>query len=279
MGTVRIGGIVKGSPSTQFWLEADWVAQSGNSSLLRVWLRAANGPAGTGGSNYGGFGKQTAHADGYLGEHNGQPFLPSGYGQNAQRWHDSWDRWFGHDANGNRGGVGLAMELVYGNINETHYGNIGAPPNIPPPVTIFPPQAPTVDNVVNITHNSFGVNYHTNGNGGAGIDAHEVEWWLNGGAQRVWVDTNARGYSDPQGGATPGAPVLTPGQAYAVRARVHNQAGWSGWSDWIGGTPYNTSRIKLDGQWRDAIPWIKVDGVWRRSRVFVKQDGTWRLTR
>lgn len=224
MGTVRIGGIVKSGPSTQFWLEADWVAQdaANNRSLLRVWLRAANGPSGTSSSNFGGSGRQTAHADGYLAEHSGNPFLPSGYGQNATRWHDSWDRWFSHDGEGNRGGVGLAMELQYGSVNEVHYGGIEAPGRI-----AKPPTAPRNLRSGDILPTSAGVWYDAPAdNRGAGIEQYRATWFeitADGSNPAIWDDYNSNGYTNPQGGA---GPALKPGTTYHVYVYARNAAGW-----------------------------------------------------
>ncbi len=214
MGTVRIGGVVKGSPSTQFWLEADWVAQdqANNRSLLRVWLRAANGPSGTTGSNYGGFGKQVAHVNGaYMFEHNGNPFLPSGYGQNQTRWHDSGDWWIGHDGEGNLGGQGLSMLLQYGSINESHYGSIEAPPRIPKP-----PTPPRNLSVANLTPTSAGVNYAGSADyRGANVVGWTADWYEinNSTNPLVWRDLNSNGYTSPANGA---GPALKPGTTYHV---------------------------------------------------------------
>lgn len=288
MATLRIGRVRKSSPDTEFWVDADWVRQEGNTSVLGIWVKAGNGPNGTTGSSFGGEGYQNVHANGYVGEVRRNPFLPSGYAQGRERWSVYFEKRFTHDANGYLYDVGLQMELGYGSINDRgdngrwHTGSIPAPPRIAPPVVdppVYAPQAPTVLSSVDFTHNTFGVNYRTNGDGGAGIDAHEVEWWLSGGAERVWLDTGARGYSNPQGGAVPGAPSLIPGQTYSVRARVHNRVGWSGWSGWIDGTTHAAVRVKSGGSWRWAIPYVKQGGTWKRAVPFVKSGGSWRATR
>lgn len=225
MGTVRIGGIVKSGPSTQFWLEADWVRADwgGNYTVLGVWLRAANGPGGNSSSYFGNWGKQTAHANGYLAEHNGQPFLPSGYAQNQTRWHDYYERAFGHDGEGWGPGVGLAMELVYGGVNEIHYGSIGAPGRIPKP-----PTAPQNLRVESVTPTSAGVRYNGSADyRGASVSGWTADWYEINNANNplVWRDLNSNGYTSPQGGAVPGAPALKPGTTYHVYIYARSNVG------------------------------------------------------
>lgn len=241
MGTVRIGGVVKSSPSTQFWLEADWVGQNWdeNFSVLGIWLRAANGPNGSTGSFQNGEGYQNAHAEGYVYEHRGNPFLPSGYQQNQQRWHDYGEKRFYHDGNGFRGGVGLAMEIGYSGISDrldsgnAHHGSIGAPGRIPKP-----PQAPYNLYISNHrTANSFGVTYTRGDNMGAGIEQDHAQWSANGEFTAiVWDDYGPSGYTSPQGGTTPGAPALNPHTTYWVRVRSRNSRGWGGFSGAVAAT-------------------------------------------
>ncbi|NLP82581.1 fibronectin type III domain-containing protein [Microbacterium sp. CFH 90308] len=216
MGTVRIGGIVKSSPSTQFWLEADWVAQEvgNNRSLMRVWLRAANGPAGSTGSSFGGYGIQEAYADGHgrVGWHEGNPFLPGGYGQNAQRWHDHVaDRWYGHDANGFGPSVGLSMHLAYGTIDEWHGGSIGAPGRIPKP-----PGAPVPIGLDQIGPTSMRYMFSGTTDGGSPIR----EW-------RIGYGTSPAGpqfYVGSSGTSVVGG--LTPATEWFFWSQGRNDYGW-----------------------------------------------------
>jgi len=225
MGTIRIGGIVKSGPSTQFWLEADWVRrdEGSNYSVLGVWLRAANGPSGSTGSFSNGFGKQTAHANGYLLEHNGNPFLPSGYGQNQTRWHDYSERVFYHNGNGFLGDIGLAMELQYGSVNETHYGSIGAPARIPKP-----PQRPAKPTLSNFTPTSVRVNGSIPDDMGAGIEEYQFAASPHDGSGQIFT-SNAGQIHDVTG--------LAPGRSYVFQYRARNRMGWSDWSDGEVGTP------------------------------------------
>jgi hypothetical protein len=231
VGTVRIGPLQKSSPATSFWLEADWVAQSGNSSCLRVWLRSANGPGGSTGSSFGGYGIQEAHADhkGRVGWHEGNPFLPSGYPNGATRWHDHVaDVWYEHDANGYLYNVGLAMVVRYGNVNETHYGSIGAPGRIPKP-----PTAPRDLRAVDITPNSAAVTYAAPADfRGSSFIRYIADWYEINGSNNplVWKDLGSNGYTSPQGGAVPGAPALKPATTYHVYIAAETNYGVGAWS-------------------------------------------------
>lgn len=218
MGTVRIGGIVKSSPSTQFWLEADWVAQEvgNNRSLLRVWLRAANGPSGTGSSQFNNYGIQEAYADGHgrVGWVEGNPFLPGGYAQNQTRWHvHVADRWYGHDANGYLGNIGLSMHLAYGNINEWHGGSIGAPARIPKP-----PGPPNPIGIDQVTTTSFRYQFSGTTDGGSPITGWFVEY-ANNPSFTGSTTIGSNGTSVISG--------LTPGTTYYVRSWGNN-AHWTG---------------------------------------------------
>lgn len=136
--TDRIG-VTRNSPNTSFWLEADMVSQNvaGNYSTLALYLRCANGPSGSTGSYAGGYGIQWGGIDGFgeFGQHNGNPFLPSGYAQNQLRWRDGpWYVNIPHNSDGTRGAVTLRMILNYVNTGgvDVHYtGSIGPFPTIP----------------------------------------------------------------------------------------------------------------------------------------------------
>lgn len=278
MGTIRIGGVVKTGPSTQFWLEADWVRQDwgGNYSVLGVWLRAANGPAGSTGSFANVFGKQTAHANGYMYEHNGNPFLPSGYAQNQTRWHDYQERVFYHDGEGWLGGVGLAMELQYGSVNEIHYGSIGAPGRIPKP-----PTAPQNLRVADVTPVSAGVYYDGPADvRGAGVEQYKATWYeINNSTNPIiWEDYNSQGYTNPRGLGNGPGPELKPGQVYHVYVQARNAAGW-GPAAGIALETLAGGRAYIDGAWRNCRVRFWNGSGWQSCRPRAWNGSAWVNTR
>lgn len=272
MGTVRIGGIVKSSPSTQFWLEADWVQtdSANNRSLLRVWLRAANGPSGLIGSNFLAEGYQNAHANGYLFEVRRNPFLPSGFTQNQQRWHESADRWFSHNGDGNGPSVSLAMELGYGDINDRgdngrwHTGSIGAPARIP-----RAPGAAGTPSASGITPIGASITWGAASRGHANIVEYQIQRATNS-AFTSGVVTVGTGTSRSHSPTN-----LTPATRYWWRARARNADGWGAWSGAMSFETLGGGRIKHAGAWVNATPWLKSGGAWSRSRPWQKQGGVW----
>lgn len=214
--TDRIG-VAKSSPSTNFYLEADLVGTSGNSSIVRCYLRATN--AGNSSSFFGNAGFQAGAVDGIgeFGRHSGNPFLPSGYGAGATRWRDGgWDVYVGHDANGYGPTMTLRMTLVYGNVNEGHTAQM-ALPRIPKV-----PQAPTMVSLSEVTATSFKAVFSGNDNGGSAITGWQLQ-----------VATNAAFTTGVENFASNGTSTIsgrTPGTQYWVRSRGSNGIGWSNYS-------------------------------------------------
>lgn len=248
MGTVRIGGVVKGGPSTQFWLEADWVQKddANNRSLLRVWLRTANGPSGNSDSRFLAEGYQNAHANGYLFEVRRNPFLPSGFGQNQTRWHESRDRWFGHDSNGNGPSVSLGMELGYGGISDrydngrAHTGSIGAPSRI----GRAPGKTPR-PSVSNITARGLRLAWSAASRGHADIVEYQVQRATNSafsGAVAASAGNNRA--IDLE--------TLNPGTDYWFRVRARNGDGWGEWSDAVAARTLSGAYVGKGGSFPSA---------------------------
>lgn len=267
MGTVRIGGIVTSGPSTQFWLEADWVStdSANNRSLLRVWGRGANGPSGTTGSSFLGSGEQVAFVNGdIIGVYSANPFLPSGFAQNQQRWHVSWDRWFGHDGNGNGPSVALMMDLNFGSVNQRHFGDIGAPARIP-----RAPGAPGTPSASGITPIGATITWGAASRGHANIVEYQIQRATNSAFTTgvVTVGTGTTRSHTPTN--------LTPATRYWWRARARNGDGWGAWSGAMNFETLGGGRVKHGGAWVNATPWVKAGGSWSRARPWIKHGGVW----
>ncbi|MEX1078877.1 MAG: hypothetical protein WED09_07200 [Homoserinimonas sp.] len=117
MATIRFNTL-QSSPSTQFYMYADQGSQSveDNSSLVAVYLRAIN--RGNSSSSYGGAGTHRAYVNGTLvRNHTGDPFLPSGYADNQDRWYEGpYYITVPHNADGTKTVV-LRMYLDYGAVH------------------------------------------------------------------------------------------------------------------------------------------------------------------
>lgn len=219
--TDRIG-VTKASPSTSFWLEADVVGQdvAGNFSRVHLYLRAANGPSGTGSSQFNAYGAQLAVIDGIgeIGRHEGNPFLPSGYAQNQQRWRvGPFQADIGHDAAGNHPGITVRMQLRYGSISEDFTAYVGLP-RIPKP-----PGAPNPVSIDQITETSFRYIFVGTTDGGGGISGWHVQYSTHPAFADGGVIIDSWGTSWPS--------ELTPGVQYYVRSRGYNPYGYSPWSN------------------------------------------------
>lgn len=216
--TDRIG-VQKSSPSTAFYLEADVVGTSGNSSRVRCYLRCVN--AGNGSSQFNDSGFQAGSIDGFgeFGRHSGHPFLPGGYANGQWRWRDGyWDVLIPHNSDGTRGPVTLRMTLVYGNINESHTASLSFA-RIPKA-----PAAPTINSASpdQITANSMRVRFSGNDNGGSTV----LEW-------QIQYDTSSSFNASPKTVSSNGTTTLTglqPGTTYYYRARGRNAVGWGAYS-------------------------------------------------
>lgn len=246
--TDRIG-VTKPSPSTSFWLEADVIGSSGNSSIVRFYLRAAN--AGNSSSYFGNFGAQVGSIDGYgeFGRHQGQPFLPSGYGNGAQRWRDGpWDVAIGHDANGYGPTLTLRMALVYGSINESHVAYL-ALPRIPKA-----PQAPTMVSLSEVTATSFKAVFSGNDNGGSAITGWQLQ-----------VATDAAFTQNVEVFNSNGTSTVTnrqPGTRYWARARGVNGIGAGNWSSSLDVTTLGAPPAAPTGLLLITIPADRIDVDW-----------------
>lgn len=225
MGTIRIGKVtVSGPPQTQFWLEADWVSQSqsGNYSVLGVWMVAANGPSSNSSAHFDGWGRQYAYTpDIDFDDYQAEPFLPSGYSANQIRWNRYSEHVFYHDAGGYGASVDFSMR-VYGFADVHEYGSIEAPPRI-----LKPPTAPRNLTVQNLSATNAGVMYDPPANlNGSTLTGYTAKWYeyvsiFN--QQLRWTDTQSNGYTSPENGVL--GPALKPNTRYIVSIYANSSAG------------------------------------------------------
>jgi hypothetical protein len=127
--TVRISSF-QSSPATTFELEADVAGVdpsygSHGRWRVRFYLRAENGPGGSSGSGYFGSGTQIGrygNSNSEFGRRSGNPFLPSGVANGAQRWRvGPFDEYVNANSDGFYSGgsssLPLRMDLDYGSVD------------------------------------------------------------------------------------------------------------------------------------------------------------------
>jgi len=245
------------SPSTTFVVEGDVQAQDPgrNVSWVRAWIRCNNGPGGSTGSYYGGSGRQEIHAQSnsfgrtFLGQHTGNPFLPSGYPDGAQRWRDGpYDFEVTHDANGN-GSLEFSQRLVF-SVDRTDYSGWFALPRI-----AKAPGAPGTPTFSEILPTSVRVSWSAAPRGNADIDGYGL---------RLATDPSMDAgivFDAPIGNVLSYVvPGLTPGTTYYARVSAHNGDGW--------GTASAVSSVRtLSGAY------VSNGSAWLPTEVFV-DDGT-----
>jgi hypothetical protein len=222
--------VVRNSPNTRFALEADVLSQNVGlrQTTVRCYLRANNGPSGNTTSRFLDAGSQAGAIDGISGNfavHSGDPFLPAGYAQNAQRWRNGpYDVVLQHDANGYwRGGTvaTVKMALNYGSIHETLTGTLTIPR-----IAVTPGAPRNLKTVPNsVTPTTFQVQWDAPSSpGGSAIDSYQLQFST--------VSTFASTVANITAATSPEPPgvTLTSGINYYVRVRAHNAQGYGPWS-------------------------------------------------
>jgi len=130
------------------------------------------------------------------------------------------------------------------------------------------PQAPTPVGFSDITQNQ--IRYHFSGNGDGGSPIRE---W-----QALWQDATINGPQNAYGsnGSTLLGPGLAPGRTYHFWSRGRNDIGWGPWSARSTARTLAGARVKHEGQWREAIPYVKHNGAWKLAQPYSKVNGIWR---
>ena len=128
------------------------------------------------------------------------------------------------------------------------------------------PSAPTPLGVDQATQTSLRFLFSGNSDGGSPIREWQIHYGRtpNGGE---WA-TGSNG-STPVGG-------LAPAQNYWFWARGRNDIGWGPFSNPISGRTIAGARVKHNGVWKDAIPYVKHNGAWKLAQPYSKVNGIWR---
>lgn len=130
------------------------------------------------------------------------------------------------------------------------------------------PTAPTPLGLDEITPTS--MRYRFSGNSDGGLPM--LEWQITYG-----TDPNA-GQLYPSSNGTSTLTGLLPATEYYFWSRGRNARGWGPWSYRISAKTLAAARIRVNGSWRYATPYVKVEGVWRMALPLVKVGGAWKNT-
>lgn len=71
---------------------------------------------------------------------------------------------------------------------------------------------------------------------------------------------------------------LQPGGTYYFWGRSRNAVGWGSWSARTQLNLVAGARVRHEGSWKRAIPYVRVDGVWKVAEPWIRKTGVWRRT-
>lgn len=201
--------------------------------------------------------------------------IPSGQGGNTF-WLLDTTFTVTHDAAGNSPAFNVSVSISSTNTAYIGSGSAGTTEGAPPriPKRPSPPGTPSVTNNLptSLTLSWAG----SSDNAGSGIDGYLLRYWPNPEGSGPYTDHSF------QNNTSRTVTGLTPGKEYRFVVYAHNGAvDNGGYSNMSGALVVRTRagiRIKVDGVWKLAIPYVKVDGTWKMAIPFVKDGGTWKMT-
>lgn len=112
------------------------------------------------------------------------------------------------------------------------------------------------------------VNYTFNGNDDGGSSV--IEWQIGYGTD----PNNVQYTTGSDGGTLIGN--LTPGVTWYFWSRGRNVEGWSGWSSRSQATTIAGARVRYNGAWHNAVPYVRYWGTWKLARPYVRTGGVWK---
>lgn len=131
------------------------------------------------------------------------------------------------------------------------------------------PNPPGKPVLTNVTPTSVFVTFADGANNGAAIDSRVIGYGTN--------PTQVQ-YQTVSDGSTEVGALHSPGATWYFWGRTHNAKGWSAWGPPASVATIAGARIRFNGTWRIAVPYVKVNGVWRLARPWVKNAGVWKQT-
>lgn len=131
------------------------------------------------------------------------------------------------------------------------------------------PDAPNTVSATKISQSSIDVKFADKGNGGTAILERQIGYGLLSSAPEL--------YANAPGGLA-SITSLSPGAKYYFWARSRNVVGWSPWSLRSQANLIASARIRVDGEWVRAIPYVRVNGEWKVAQPMIKVAGVWKKT-
>ncbi len=168
-----------------------------------------------------------------------------------------------HRADGN------AEYYFSGGLNLTNLGSASASTgwrSLPKIQTATVPDAPTPLGVDQNEMTSLRYRFSGNGNGGAAIE----EW------QALYQEGNGPQITLGWQSGTLILPNLKPATNYNFWSRGRNSVGWGPWSSISSGRTRAGARVKQNGVWKEAVPYVKHNGAWKLAQPYSKVNGIWR---
>lgn len=126
---------------------------------------------------------------------------------------------------------------------------------------------PMIASIGEVSQTSFAV-YWIDGAGGAPIDSRQLAYGTDPDTPETTI--SATNFEVITG--------LNPATRYYIWVRTHNSIGYSDWS--ARGTVLTIAgaRVKVAGEWKQAIPYVRVSGTWVLARPWVNVLGEWKQT-
>lgn len=131
---------------------------------------------------------------------------------------------------------------------------------------VFPTPKPKALSVTNRTMTSFKYRF-TNQGYGIGHKQWQIGYGTSSGSPQKYLNGV---------GGTTYIKDLKPATRYYVWARGQNKGGWGPWSNRLSIKTMAGCRIKENGTWRYALPYVKYQGEWKLAQPYIKHVGLWK---
>lgn len=129
------------------------------------------------------------------------------------------------------------------------------------------PDAPTPIGITDITQTSMTYRFSGNYDGGSPIIEYQALWQKAGGPQIEIPWQNS--------GVVPRT-LLDPATTYNFWSRGRNAVGWGPWSNMMSARTLAGAKVRQNGVWKDAIPYVNQNGSWKLAQPYSKINGIWR---